>query len=411
MSRYRIPLLGEVQLYTDDQTNKTQGVLELLSDAGGFKLIKSLDDLPTPVGGVIYLDQDTTYMVAGTIDLLGNRIVCAANNAIYGGSANNSILKSTGLTSAALISSSFSVSLRNIGIQANIAFNLNGDGSTTIVNFLGVQLSNCLTIGTFSNHLSVIFNTCSIVNSSGMVFSGNIRNILLNQCALDGRTGQTLISLSSLLAISNRFIVSDSFFTIFPGETGIDASIVAIIPVEGYVLDTVSFTGGGTYVSGVLSNDNKAIWQNCRGITNTASIAQMTMSGNATATAIATIAVPVKAVGTTVLDSVTQKFSMPSSNRLTYLGSISQKFKVSAIATFSSGSNDKIGIFVAKNGVPLIESGTYSTANTAGRVENAVCQAVTILNQNDIVEIFVSNDSSTSSITVSSLNVIIDFLT
>ena len=131
------------------------------------------------------------------------------------------------------------------------------------------------------------------------------------------------------------------------------------------------------------------------------------MNGNTTATTVAATAVAYKVAGTTTSSSITQKFTN-TDNRATYAGALQNNFRASAVMSFNAGTNDQIGVYIAKNGTVLPESEVYVTANSGGRAESAVVQTLVSLEENDYLEIFVENESSVTDITVSELNVTIE---
>lgn len=90
------------------------------------------------------------------MDLLGDRLVCGENTTIFGGgSYENCRIKSTGLASD-LITSIYSLPLRNITIQADLALNLSGNITTTALDWFGVNFTDCLVIGTIMNYSNFI---------------------------------------------------------------------------------------------------------------------------------------------------------------------------------------------------------------------------------------------------------------
>jgi len=381
-----------------------------VGNIGKLQVVNHVSDLPLASGGAITLADNVTYFFVGTIDLLGSRLLAGVNTCLIGGSSENSRIKSTGLAGTALVTSNYSLPMRNITIEADVALNLDGDGTTTALDWFGVNFTDCPTIGTVKDYTNFIMTDCAFLNSANLTLDGTIGTVGLLQCLFDGRAGQQTFILPSSLVITRRFRVIYSAFVVLSGETGLNVSNTASIPVEGYILDTVNFSGGGTYTTGLGFSDNKSLWLNCRGVANSASIAQMTMSANATITVITTPGVAVKAAGTTTLRAISQRFTMPSSNRLTYGGAIQRDFKCLAVATFTGGVNDKIGIYIALNGTVLPESEIYATANAAGRAENIVCQTIVNMVQNDYIEIFVENDSDADDIVVTDLNVIVEAL-
>ena len=204
--------------------------------------------------------------------------------------------------------------------------------------------------------------------------------------------------------------VSYSSFVVTGAGVALDVSTSASVPVEGYVLDTCNFSGGGTYVQGVQHDDNKARWTENRGIQNSAALTGYYMQGNATATVISATGAPVKVAGTTTETTISQRFTVSTTNRATYDGAITRDFKVTAVCSFTSGNNNQVDVYVAKNGSVLNESETYVTTNAAGRLENGTVQVLTELQDTDYIEIWVENNTAVTNITVEDLNVIIEAL-
>lgn len=380
--------------------------------AGDTVFVRSVNDLPDAVAGVITLEDNKTYFLTGAIDLLGSRLVGGQNSVIIGGSSENCILSSTGLDSGtALLSSAYSLPCRFFAISHGTAINLDATGnSDQALDWAGVNFLNCATIGTIKSYNNAIFQICAHLNSQGLTFDGSMGTIGFTDCLFNPPSSGTSLVLPSTLTIARRFRVSYSAFVILSGETGINVSTSATVPVEGYILDTVNFSGGGTYTTGVAFNDNKALFSNVKGVENSASVGLMTMQGNATATTITTQGVSVKAAGTTTLQSsVSQKFSH-TDNRLTYTGAITRRFRVSAVASILAANNTQLGSYIAKNGSIISFSEIYTTADGNNRSENTAIQAVVDLEENDYIEFWVENDSGTANITVEDLSVIVEAL-
>lgn len=386
-----------------------QAVNALASGSPGssFIFVNSPSDLPPAVAGVRTLADNAAYWFTTTVDLQGDRLVGGQNTTILGSSSENCRIKSTGLSGTALITSAWSLPIRGITIEANIALALDASANANqALDWFGVNFTDCATVGTIEGYGNVIWTDCALLNSAGLTFDGTIGTVGFNSCLFDGRTGATTITIPSTATITRRFRIIYSAFVALSGETGIDVSSSATVPVEGYILDTVNFSGGGTYTTGVASADNKSLWVNCRGIVNSDTVGTMYMQNNATVTTIATVSTPVKIAGTTTAGANNQRFSH-SSNRLTYDGSASRDFKIDVTGTLESGgANDAYGIYIAKNGTPLTESEQYVTANASGRVELFAIQVITPLVTNDYIEVWVENGTDADDVTISFLNVI-----
>jgi hypothetical protein len=396
---------GELYLDTTNGLNYTRyddTIVELFPTSTGlagneFVFVFSKLDLPTPVSGVITLANNYTYFITKTIDLTGDRIVAGVNSVIIGGSSENCILKSTGLSSStALISSVYSLPMRNITITHGTALNLDGDGTTTALDWFGVNFTDCATVGTIKDYSNFVMSDSAFLNSGNLTFDGTIGTIGVSNSLFDLTAGSTGLILPSTLTVSRRFRIIYSSFVALSGETGISVDASATISSERYILDTVNFSGGGTYISGVGHTDNKALFVNCVGITNTSTKGFMYMLNNGTDTSIGTPNVNtwVKANGTTT-SGTNSKFTH-TTNRLTYNGAFTNSFLVTLNATArSAGTNQIISIGVAKNGTIISESESIIRTTTSNVEHSGSTQAVLEMVSTDYVELFVRNTSST----------------
>ena len=396
---------GELYLDTTNGLNYTRydsTIVELFPTSTGlagneFVFVFSKLDLPTPVSGVITLANNYTYFITKTIDLTGDRIVAGVNSVIIGGSSENCILKSTGLSSStALITSVYSLPIRNITITHGTALNLDGDGTTTALDWFGVNFTDCATVGTIKDYTNFVMSDSAFLNSGNLTFDGTIGTIGMSNCLFDCATTSTALILPSTLTVTRRFRVIYSSFIALSGETAISVDASATISSERYILDTVNFSGGGTYTSGVTYTDNKALFVNCVGITNTSTKGFMYMLNNTTDTSIgvSNVNVWVKATGTTT-SGTNSKFTH-TTNRLTYNGAFTNSFLVTLNATArSGGTNQNISIGVAKNGTIISESEGIVRTTTSNVEHGGSTQAVVEMVANDYVELYVRNTSST----------------
>lgn len=131
--------------------------------------------------------------------------------------------------------------------------------------------------------------------------------------------------------------------------------------------------------------------------TETLSFASVSMAGNATATTIASTATPVKAAGTFVVGDVSAGFTGSTNGRITFTGATSRHV-INALVTLdaSSGSNHLLSIFIAKNGTVI---STKMTDTVSAGLPRAIATfANIVLAPNDYIEIFVRNESTTTSV-------------
>lgn len=383
-----------------------------LTTTDGLVFVDSASDLPAPVSGVITLVADTTYFFLQHIDLGGDRIACpAASIAIVGTSSETASITSTGLgASTALITATRTLVLQNITFKdVGTCFDIDGTGGTNVaLDWQAFNLSNVTTIGTIQNIDNNIWTTCAILDSGGLTYTGDVATVAFNNSIISVKAGTTGVIFDANAVVSRRFrIIYTAVVAGAPTANGIEVNASASIPTESYILDTVNFAGGGTYLVGLDHTSNDTLFVNCIGITNSNNISNYYMNGNSTATVVSSTLVEYKAAGTTTSNSISSKFTN-TDNRATYVGAITRQFKVTATASLTSGNNNQIGTYIAKNGTVITSTEVYVTTNGSGRAENVVVQGIVELAENDYVEIWVENATGTSNITVTDLNLIVE---
>lgn len=394
-----------------DATNL--GQVKQLGAFDNFIYVSNYTDFGASVSGVYTLQDNKTYFITTTVDLLGGRLVSGQNTTILGGSSENCRIKSTGLTSGVpLITSSYSIPMRGLTLEANTALNLNTGTSSTnqAIDWFGVNFTDCLQVGTVSNYSNFIMSDCALLNSANMSFDGTIGTIGFFNSLFSGRAGETTIIVQPTADITRRFRAIYSSFVAFGGATAINFSPTASVTNESFILDTINFSGGATYLTGVDSTSNKALFVNCVGIINTTTIGSYYISGNATGTSVSQNTWSV-ATASTVTGNINSKFSQ-SGTRLTYTGARNLTFKVTVTSTLTwagSSNNKNIGIGIVKNGdTSNVISESITRAVTSGVPYFVSTQDVVTLSNGDYIELYVITRTNTvTSITVESANLII----
>jgi hypothetical protein len=374
--------------------------------------VNSKSDFPAAVSGVITLAANVTYFITTTVDLTGDRLVGGQNTTIIGGSSENCFLISTGLSSStALLSSAWSIPMRSLSITHGTALNLDATGNANqAIDWFGVNFTNCATVGLIKNYTNFIMTDCALLNSANMTFDGSMGTIGFDQCLFSGIAAQTTLNFPSTLTVTRRIRVIYSSFVAFGGATAIfvDPAVTFTGGAENYILITVNFSGGATYTGGITYTSNLALFQNCKGITNTASIGLMSFSNNATQNPIITQSLFEKIEGTTTASATNQKFSH-TNNRLTYTGGITKEFVITASVSANSvvTNNVNITVRIAKNGTTIADSESQATTSASGRNENFFCQTIVSLATNDFIEVFIANNTNGNNLLATELNLIV----
>lgn len=382
-----------------------------------YVLVSTLSDLPEPdISGIITLDPNKTYRFTTNVDLYGNRLVTSGITTILGYSSETPSLTSTGLSSdIPMLTSEYKTIIERITFKdvSTCVYITEPPGNTVALIWENVNFRNIPIIGTISSCDNLVLNTCEFIKSTGLTFTGTIGTIAVNNSLFIGSGDPTdIIHIDANANIMRRFRTNYVSF-IVPGSTiGINVDVSSTIPTEGYILDTVIFSGNGTFLSGILVDDNRTNFMNCVGITNTSVNGQMYMCDNETITTIPNTTDFIKISGDTLASEQNVKYTM-TSNRLTNQAVIQRKYLVQAHLSFNStnGNICEFGLYDSTlsgdTGGICTASTTKATANAAGRAENVSSVCVINHSIDDYVEVHCRNTTSTNDITVTDMNVII----
>lgn len=121
------------------------------------------------------------------------------------------------------------------------------------------------------------------------------------------------------------------------------------------------------------------------------------------ATTIGTAGVYVKAAGTTTLETTPAavQFTMPSSNRLTYSGTETRKVKVTfTFSATTAGTNDLLGFALAKNGTVADKTIIQRYVSTGTDEGAGAIHGLFELDEDDYIEVFVTNVDATDTVTI-----------
>jgi hypothetical protein len=368
-------------------------------------------NLPASVGGVVTLLAGKTYLLSEAIDLLGDRIVTTGVCNLFGTSSETASITSTGLgVGVPLLTSDFTIVLESITIKnVDTAIAIDGNVNLVALDWRNVNFENVPNVGVINTCDNFIFDTSAFLGAQGLRFTGTIGTVAMNNSLFRGLgSAGKIIELDASCTITRRFRIIYSSVVAFGSTVGIDVNTSTIIPIEAYILDTVNFSGGSSYLSGVDNTNNKALFVNCVGITNTAVNGQLFMQNNATATTIINTSDFFKIEGTTTASPNNAKFTH-SDNRLTCDAVIQRKYLIQCTLSFAAGATNvcEFGFYDSQLVAVRTPSRTKATANAGGRAENVNFVCVVSMKQGDFLEVWAKNTSATTNITVDQLNFVI----
>lgn len=381
---------------------------------GSMTFIRVKGDLPSPIGGVITLEDAATYFFLAVVDLEGDRLVCGDTTTILGSSSENCRIKSTGLVGTALITSDYTLPMRFITIEADLALDLDGSrggASNPAIDWNGVNFTDCGSIGVIKDYDNFIYINGACLNSGDMLFDGTIATIGVDGSLFVPAANTPAIQIKASCTVTRRFrmIYSSVVALGFQASSGIDVvSASSIAEAESFILDTVNFSGGGVYLPGVGSTSNASLFKNCVGISNTAVTGQMYMQANATPTTVTDTTSYFKVAGTTSVTAFSTRWTH-TDNRLTCDAVISRRFIIQVTVSFSTSANNVcyFAIYSSVNGSIITESAIKTTANAGGRSEGVALFALENIDEGDYIELHCRNSTGTNAITVEELNFLV----
>jgi hypothetical protein len=408
---------GDTTVYHQSgSSDATNSVLNTFAAVDGtqtaYTYVASKDDLPEPVGGVHTLLPDHTYFFTGTVDLMGGRMVGGYNTCILGASSENAFITSTGLSAGTpLFYSERTTPIRHVTFfDVDTGFEFQDVHPEPLaLDWTGVNFTNIPNVGLINGCDNWIYTKGAFLSSKGLVIDGTSGTVSIADSLLAGPgSAGSIVEVAATATITRRFRVIYSSVIAFGATTGLDVNASATVPTEGFILDTVNFGGGSTYLPGLGTTSNNSLFSNCNGIVNTAVNGQAYMRNNATATTVSSSNTFYKVAGTTLASADNAKYTH-TSNRLTNAAAVERKFLIQCHLSFTSGSNNvcEFGFYDSKLGAIREPSRTTGTANSSGRLENLSFSCVVQHSSGDYIEIWGANTTSTSNITVESLNLII----
>lgn len=370
-----------------------------------------LGKLPGHVDKVITLPPNVLLNAIGYLDLKGCRLVTSGVTVIKGLNSELSFLHSD-LTpnfpaDTPMVESAYTLNLEAITLgtsPTHYNVGINGLGNNAVAdwyatNFISGKAARVLNLQNF------LANFCAMIDSTttgfpgggttdGFSFGGSFGTLGFNNSIfVNNNIGSTAIKLDADTVINRRIKLFSSSFIIPTLTSGIVVPETVNTPVEGYILDTLNFSGGGTYLGGVSYLNDKSRFFECRGVTNTARLGSFFWNNNAQVTNIPLLNTFYKVVGTSIASASNQRFQV-TDNRLTYISQFQGNFYASITLSAIAGNNNVLSFKVYKNGQPIEESLQKITTSAAGKADNAVIQVPFPLQFGDYLELWVANDSN-----------------
>lgn len=134
--------------------------------------------------------------------------------------------------------------------------------------------------------------------------------------------------------------------------------------------------------------------------------AHYSWEANASATTISVIGTFYKMAGTSTPD-ITQDFTL-TNNRATYIGTVTKNFRISAIFSANDGANKQLAFRIGKDGITISNSQVSEVTHAPAENVSSAIQDIVNLSTGQYVEIFVTNLTTATNVTIPELSVIIE---
>lgn len=361
-------------------------------------IVDTIDDFPFPVGGVITLEDETEYFLVNDI-LSTDSFVMGNNSAISAGEPTTVTLTYTG-TDPMFTSMGATSRILSISLSCANADLLDITGQT-------FSMSSCLVAA--CQNIGTVTNT--------QIFQ--IRNSFIVDAAAGGIT----------CVGANSLFVLDTIYAVVGGGTIVDLGVTTFDDLS--ILNCIwDMPSGGTFLSGAAGSANinvgrTGVASNNRlidvttpltGITpdddrwgfnfndairDTNRIALITLNGNATATVLSVLDLPVLVAGVWVEQNISG-YTSDVNGRLTYTNEKPRDTGVAATFTAqkaTGGGVDDYTFLLFVNGIgelPSVAKGSLSSTAVSQITVNWNVELV----EGDFLEIFVAGNTSTDDVLI-----------
>jgi hypothetical protein len=366
-----------------------------------YVLVKSAADLPAPVGGVITLAAGTTYEINGTIALTSK--INLNGCYLVGMDANNDKLVYTP-SSGELFTGTKGGTVKTLTLVASTTgaklFNLDLAATENLL-LRDAIIANCKDVGLIKGGNIVFFSVINYSgNTSGITYQ-NTTNLLLDNTAwfsTNSGTFEKLVGTFTLIEKLGGFYQPLSANT----ATALDVSGITTINESGNLKNT-AFIGTGTKVTGTFSKKWEVEGAGINTEKDATATGTLYISSSATTNIIAANT-PVKVAGTTTAAELT-RFTSPVSNRLTYDGTKTRTFIVTAALSASGTSGTYVySFYIYKNGVQIPASRQRTKVySSSGDIQVVTLVTTVTLAPGDYVEAWTEDNESTVDINVQNM--------
>lgn len=383
--------------------------------SGGASIVTYIDQAKVDEG--IFdatLSSTQLYYVDGHLDITGYSIEVPAGGLMIQGLGFNVSSITTTEENGVIFSSPVGGS--GDLLFSDVAFTASGTGSkvfaltdvdgTHAFEYQRVNFNGCVDLGYVDGYRQGLEQgTGRFGGTPTLEFRGTwAGGYFMDTSIVRGITDSTYSLFSSAIGhtfgsrfFSNANIVVPSNVTVF------EFAPTNFVNDETFQINGAQFAGAGTVLSGIDETSTKTRVSNTRGIPNTY-VGGYWSCTSAAATSFSLVSTPVKLAGTTTASDL-EWFSSSNANDLTYDSTIENKLYATFTGSFSGGNtkdftivfrqwDDSAGSYVNSS------STTFSTDGNGNYTNLALHSSRITMGENDRVELWIQNDTDTTSITM-----------
>lgn len=374
-------------------------------------LVRTMNDFPAPVAGVITLEPDVQYNILGIGIVTSDRFVCNGSVAIEGlwtfGDITNPQITYTGTgTMFTITDGSFDIS--NIFLSCPNGTFLDMDSPTAFTGFKysNTQLGACQKLGTLRNQQSIDAadnGTLQMADGWTIDINSPIATLSLRQFGfVNMENGAVGVDLGN--SVLQTAELRDCLFNPAPAAavTGISGlpNSGNIAPGNFASVASCEFQSGVTPLAGITTDDVRWNFNDNVGLENTSQRALNNIQDNAVPTdLVLNIAVAAEGTWTLVNNSQFQQGAADTS-QIEYIGERPLQFALDATITLlGDTATPLVQVDFYLNGSPVPGATTKIEVSTATNLTGTIVWLGELV-QNDILEIFLTNLDDSTDVTL-----------
>lgn len=363
-------------------------------------IVRSVDDLPSPVANAITLSANTVYILDGAINIGVNRIILGSKTTIRGFGANYSSITSTTTGNMFTAVDTFELDEFAVTATSSTLFACTG-GSFESAYLRNVTINSCGNFGTITNWYSWFWQNGAVVSSSGPLTTVGTCNIFILDL-VEWITGySTAVDLGSATFNTCSFFRCGFQYASATQHVNIAANSANINTGKVGRFNFNNFANGGpTAVNNLTVADIQ--WDifdniNQEDSTHNAQAYMHTQTTTTISGGDGDSGNPKLVNGAT--NWVTyhdDQFTVTTGGRFTYDGINDIEVKVTCgIVGTAASSTHTYAHYIAKNGTAITASKTLREYASTATGSPTPCAVVETLSSGDYLELYVENTTGT----------------